>query len=255
MARIIYMTNIGTIPDEASVLVKLGEQVVGTIDEAFLERLKRRDVFVLGGQRYEFQFARGMVAQVKATADRPPTIPSWFSEMLPLSFDLGLEIGKFRRLMEEKFEKKRTRDEILKFIDEYLYVDQYGKEAIYRYFNEMYSYVGEVPNDKKIVVEFYTAYNKKFVVFHTLYGRRVNDVLSRAVAYLVGLIGKRDLEIGITDNGFYLSSEKEMQVMQVFNKLKAKDLDKIMEIALEKTEVLKRRFRHCATRSLMILRS
>ena len=255
LARIIYMTNIGTIPDEASVLVKLGEQVVGTIDEAFLERLKRRDVFVLGGQRYEFQFARGMVAQVKATADRPPTIPSWFSEMLPLSFDLGLEIGKFRRLMEEKFEKKRTRDEILKFIDEYLYVDQYGKEAIYRYFNEMYSYVGEVPNDKKIVIEFYTAYNKKFVVFHTLYGRRVNDVLSRAIAYLVGLIGKRDLEIGITDNGFYLSSEKEMQVMQVFNKLKAKDLDKIMEIALEKTEVLKRRFRHCAARSLMILRT
>ena len=255
LARIIYMTNIGTIPDEASVIVKVGEQAVGTIDEAFLERLKRRDVFVLGGQRYEFQFARGMVAQVKATADRPPTIPSWFSEMLPLSFDLSLEIGKFRRLMEEKFEKKRTKEEILKFIDGYLYVDQYGKEAIYTYFNEMWHYVDVIPNDKKIVVEFYTAYNKKFVVFHTLYGRRVNDVLSRAVAYLVGLIGKRDVEIGITDNGFYLSSEKEMQVMQVFEKLKAKDLDKIMEIALEKTEVLKRRFRHCAARSLMILRT
>ena len=254
LSRIIYMTNIGTIPDETSVKVKIGDQIVGSLDEGFLERLKRKDVFTLGGERYEFQFARGMVAQVKGSIDRPPTIPSWFSEMLPLSFDLSLEIGRFRRLMEEKFEKKRSKKEILKFIDEYLYVDAYGKEAIYNYFNEMFKYVKVIPSDKKIVVEHYNAYNKKYVVFHTLYGRRVNDVLSRAVAYLTGLLGRRDIEIGISDNGFYLSSEKKMQAMKAFESLKGKDLDKIMEIALEKTEVLKRRFRHCAGRSLMILR-
>ncbi len=254
LSRIIYMTNIGTIPDEAHVTVKVGEQIIGHIDEGFLERLKSRDVFVLGGERYEFQFARGMVAQVKSTADRPPTIPSWFSEMLPLSFDLGTEIGKFRRLIEEKFSKKRSKEEIIKFIDEYLYVDRNSAEAIYRYFNEMFLYVKEIPNDKKILIEYYNAYNKKFVVFHTLYGRRVNDVLSRAVAYLVGLLGKRDVELGINDNGFYLASENNMQARRAFDSLKSKDLDKIMEIALEKTEVLRRRFRHCAGRSLMILR-
>ena len=254
LSRIIYMTNIGTIPDETHVTVKVGEQVIGYIDEGLLERLKRRDVFVLGGDRYEFQFASGMVAQVKSTVDRPPTIPSWFSEMLPLSFDLAMEIEKFRRLMEEKFSKKRSREEILKFIDEYLYVDKNSAEAIYRYFNEMFQYVKEIPNDKKILIEHYTAYNKKFVVFHTLYGRRVNDVLSRATAYLVGLLGKRDVEIGINDNGFYLSSEDNMQARRAFDSLKSKDLDNVMEIALEKTEVLRRRFRHCAGRSLMILR-
>ncbi len=254
LSRIIYMTNIGTIPDETHITVKVGEQIIGHIDEGFLERLKSRDVFVLGGERYEFQFARGMVAQVKSTADRTPTIPSWFSEMLPLSFDLAMEIGKFRRLMEEKFAKGRSKKEIIDFIDEYLYVDKNSAEAIHRYFNEMYQYVKEIPNDKKILIEYYNAYNKKFVVFHTLYGRRVNDVLSRAVAYLVGLLGKRDVEIGVNDNGFYLSSENNMQAKRGFDSLKSKDLDKIMEIALEKTEVLRRRFRHCAGRSLMILR-
>jgi ATP-dependent Lhr-like helicase len=254
LSRIIYMTNIGTIPDESHIRVKIGDQVVGSVDEGFLERLKRKDVFALGGERYEFQFARGMVAQVKGSVDRPPTIPSWFSEMLPLSFDLSIEIGRFRRLMEEKFVKKRCKSEILKFIDKYLYVDEYGKEAIYNYFNEMFKYVKVIPSDNKIVVEEYNAYNKKYVVFHTLYGRRVNDVLSRAVAYLTGLLGRRDIEIGINDNGFYLSSEKSMLALKAFKSLKSKDLDKIMEIALEKTEVLKRRFRHCAGRSLMILR-
>jgi len=254
LSRIIYMTNIGTIPDETHVTVKVGEQIIGHIDEGFLERLKSRDVFVLGGERYEFQFARGMVAQVKSSAGRPPTIPSWFSEMLPLSYDLGAEIGKFRRLMEEKFSKGRSKKEIIDFIDEYLYVDKNSAEAIYRYFNEMFLYVKEIPNDKKIVIEHYNSYNKKFVVFHTLYGRRVNDVLSRATAYLVGLLGKRDVELGVNDNGFYLASENNMQAKRAFDSLKSKDLNKIMEIALEKTEVLRRRFRHCAGRSLMILR-
>lgn len=157
--------------------------------------------------------------------------------------------------MEEKFLKKRSKNEILDFINEYLYVDKNGAEAIYNYFNEMFLYAKVIPNDKKIVIEHYSSYNKKFVIFHTLYGRRVNDVLSRATAYLTGLIHHRDIEIGINDNGFYLSSDKPIQASKAFQNLKNKDIDKIMEIALEKTEVLRRRFRHCATRGLMILRT
>ena len=64
MARVIYMTNIGTIPSESGVLVKVGDLVVGTIDEGFLEKLKPGDVFVLGGNTYEFKNAAGMVARV-----------------------------------------------------------------------------------------------------------------------------------------------------------------------------------------------
>src|SRR3989344_7594086 len=102
LARVIYMTNTGTIPDETFVTVKVGDQVIGHIDEAFLERLKRNDVFVLGGQRYEFLYSKGMTAFVNSSVYRHPTIPSWFSEMLPLSFDLAMEIGRFRKLMEER---------------------------------------------------------------------------------------------------------------------------------------------------------
>jgi len=43
LARVIYMTNIGTIPDETSIKVKIGETTLGTIDETFLERMKRND--------------------------------------------------------------------------------------------------------------------------------------------------------------------------------------------------------------------
>ncbi|MEK6953107.1 MAG: ATP-dependent helicase [Nanoarchaeota archaeon] len=255
MARVLYMTNIGTIPDETSVKVKIQDQVIGSIDEGFLEKLKRGDIFVLGGSTYQFLFSRGTVAQVKAVPEKNPTVPSWFSEMLPLSFDLASDIQKFRRYVEDLFVNKKTKEEIIKFINEYLYLDENAANAIYEYFNEQYLY-SEVPNDKKLLIEFYhDEKNKKYVIFHSLYGRRVNDVLSRAVAYAIAKIQKRDVEIGINDNGFYLSSYQNMQVLRAFELLTSENLEEVMKRAIEKTEVLKRRFRHCAMRALMILRS
>ncbi len=254
LARVLYMTNIGTIPDEISVKVKVGEQVVGTIEEAFLERLRPGDIFVLGGQVYQFKFARGMVAQVSASANRPPNVPSWFSEMLPLSFDLALEIGRFRKLLNEKFCHGKSKQEIMDFINSYVYVDKNAAKSIYNYFFEQFNYA-EIPSHSRIIIEHYTnEQGMKHVIFHSLYGRRVNDCLSRAVAFAISRTQHRDVEIGINDNGFYIASEKSLNVMHAFKLIKSKDFRKVLNMAIDRTEVLKRRFRHCAMRALMILR-
>lgn len=253
LSRVIYMTNIGTIPDETAVIVKIGEQVIGTLDEGFLERLGRGDVFVLGGNTYEFLYSKGMVAQVKAAEQRSPTVPSWFSEMLPLSFDLAVDIGKFRRYMEDMFVNKKSKKEVLDYINSYLYVDENAANSIYGYFKEQYLYA-LIPHDRRLVIEHYEDNAKKYAIFHSLYGRRVNDVLSRAIAYAISKIQHRDVEIGINDNGFFLTSEKQIQALRALSLLKPNELRQVMEKAIERTEVLKRRFRHCATRALMILR-
>ncbi len=254
MARIIYLTNIGTIPEESFVTVKIGEQVVGMIDEGFLERLQPGDAFVLGGNVYMFKFSRGMTAQVTTSVNRPPTVPSWFSEMLPLSFDLAMEIGRFRRLMNERFVSKKSKEEILKFINEHLYVDEKAANSIYTYFAEQYHF-SLIPSDKRIVVEHYVDKGRTYVIFHTLFGRRVNDCLSRALAFVIGRSQHRDVEVGISDNAFYLAAEKTFNPLRAFELLKTSDLHDISEQAIEKSEALKRRFRHCASRSLMILRN
>ncbi len=253
MARVIYMTNSGTIPDESNVKVKINDYSVGTVEEEFLEKLKKGDIFVLGGNTYEFKFSRGTVAQVVSAEGKRPTVPSWFSEMLPLSFDLANEVGRFRHLMEQKL-KTQTREEIIKFINEFLYLDKNAAEAIYNYFKEQYNFL-EIPHYKKILIENYKdEKGKMYVIFHTLYGRRVNDALSRSLAYIIGLTQHRDVEISFNDNGFYLSYEKNVNVIKAFNSLKTKELKRVLEFAIDKSEVLKRRFRHCAMRSLMILR-
>ncbi|MGV8087042.1 MAG: ATP-dependent helicase [Candidatus Woesearchaeota archaeon] len=260
LARMLYMTNIGTIPDESFIKVKLQGSLndensyIGQIDENFLERLKRSDVFVLGGNSYEFLYAQGMTAFVRSSVNRPPTVPSWTSETLPLSYDLALEIQKFRRYMNDHFEKKSSKKEIMEFINKYLYVDTYGANAIYEYFSDQYNY-SAIPHDKCITIEYFNDDNKKYIIFHTLYGRRVNDVLSRILGMIIGKIQHKDVEINITDNGFYILTADNIQAARAFNLIKSNDLRKIAQMSLDKTEVLARRFRHCATRSLMILRT
>ncbi len=255
LARVIYMTNLGTIAEESFINVVIQNpmerrgQIIGKIDESFLERMKRGDIFVLGGQKYQFLYTRGMKAYVMSDVSKNPTIPSWFSEMLPLNFEVALDIGKFRRLIKERIKNKK---ECIDFIKEYIYCKNEIAEEIYNYFKEQNDFA-VIPDDKVIAVEKFKE-EKEYLVFHTLYGRRVNDALSRAYAYAAARLRYRDVEIGIGDNGFFIAGE-DLNADKIIEWVKSKDLKAILNEAIEKTDVLKRRFRHCASRSLMILRS
>ncbi len=254
MTRVIYMTNLGTIPEESYVTVKIKDQIIGKLDEPFLERLKPGDVFVLAGKTYQFRYTNGMTAQVTASVDRPPTVPNWISEMLPLSFDLAMQIGRFRRLVEDKLKHDYEKEDILEFIKGWVYCDDKNAEQIYNYFNEQFL-VSKIPHDKRIVIELYRDENQKYAVFHTMFGRRVNDCLSRALAFVIGKMEKRDVEVAINDNGFYLAHSTNINYMKAFRMLEPTIFREIVEKSIEKSQLMVRRFRHAATRSLMILRN
>ena len=255
LARVLYMTNIGTIPEESFINVKIAgsEESIGFIDETFLGRMKKGDVFVLGGRKYLYRYTRGMNLYVAAEVRRNPTIPSWFSEMLPLSFDSALEANKFRSLMKKQINSNASKQKVIDLIMPNLYVPKETAEAIYNYFLEQHSFL-EIPSESTIIVEKFIDNGKKYLLFHTLYGRRVNDTLSRAYGYIIGVLGGRDVEVGITDNGFYLAGEN-MMLNRAISELKEKNIEQILKEAINNTDVLARRFRHCAARSLMILRS
>ena len=254
LARVIYLTNLGTIPSEGGVqvVVNSGEkrgQLVGKVDEAFLEKLKKGDIFVLGGQKYQFIHSKGMTAFVHSGITRNPTIPSWFSEMLPLNFELARSIGRLRKLVKEKLGNK---EKCIGFIREFLYCKEYIAEEIYNYFKQQQEF-SEIPDEKTIVVEKFKE-EKEYLLFHSLYGRRVNDALARAYAFAAARLKHRDVEMGINDNGFFIAGER-LDENKIIPWVKSKDLRLILKEAIEKTEVLRRRFRHCAERSLMILRN
>ncbi len=255
LARMLFMTNTGTIPDESYITVKIhgSGEVVGKLDEFFLERLRKGDVFVLGGEKYVFLHSRGMTAFVKPAVDVPPTIPHWVSEMLPLSYDLALAIGRFRKTIRGYFEAGADEKTIQDTIASLLLADEKTVKAVYTYLKEQYDFY-TIPHHEHILAEHYEEDGYHYLLVSSIYGRRVNDVLSRAFALLAGRLLKRDVRIGITDMGFYMMSHEPIRLERILPYLKADKLRMLMREAIIDSEALARRFRHAATRGLMILR-
>jgi ATP-dependent Lhr-like helicase len=185
---------------------------------------------------------------VRANISKSPTIPSWFSEMLPLSFDAALQIGKFRGLVKERL---RNRKECIRFIQDFVHCSEKAAVTIYEYCREQEEF-SELSDDKTIVMEKFKE-EKEFIVFHSMYGRRVNDALAKAFAFAAGRLRQRDVELGVNDSCFFIAGET-LDENKILGVVGSKNLRKILEEAIENSDALKRRFRHCATRSLMILR-
>ena len=281
-ARVIYSLNIGTIPDEVKIRVKTVDgKKVGYIEEAFLERLMPGDIFVLGGKTYEFVKSRRSTAYVRKVKGKKPTVPSWFSEQLPLSFDLAIEIGKYRKKIFEMLRSSRNRRNLIDFLKKELLLSENEAKAIYEYFKIEYDFLRKhnikyFPSHDTILIEtFLDDRGYRNIVFHTLYGRRVNDALSRAYAYVLTKMIGRSVGIAISDNGFVLMvpsdlklnkwnrikrvkkmlSNREFSIKELINSVNDENIEEILKKAILNTEMMKRKFRHVATRGLMILRN
>ncbi|MCS7123099.1 MAG: ATP-dependent helicase [Candidatus Aenigmarchaeota archaeon] len=273
--RVIYTLNIGTIPDEVKIKVRtIDGKFVGFIEESFLERLMPSDIFVLGGKTYEFVKSKRNVAYVVEAKEKKPTIPSWFSEQLPLSYELAIEIGKFREKIFKMIENNE-KEKIIEFLEKEYFAEKDVAKEIYDYFLLQYNFlkyfgIKEFHSDKNVIVENVVDEKEgvQNIIFHSLYGRRVNDCLSRAYAYALSKKINKSVKTSITDNGFILSFELEKERKGIFGyKYKTINSEKVVSLvnknnieelvrkSLLNTELIKRKFRHCASRSYMILKN
>jgi ATP-dependent Lhr-like helicase len=259
LARVIYMTNIGTIPDSftCDVYTRADDEWVGNLDESYLDTLEKGDVFVLGGQNFEFQYRRGSKVYADRTNARP-TVPSWFSERLPLSYDLGRSILEFQGELLRKF-GKRGKPAVRVWLREFP-LDENSVRAIARMFDEQVRYAGpeSVSTDSRLAVEIELdrdEYERHYYV-HSNYGRKFNDGLSRVVAYRCANAANTNVSVAVADHGFTVSMplNRKVDVAEILRDIDPEDVRSDLRAALGGTELLQRYFRINATRSLMILK-
>ena len=259
LARVIYMTNIGTIPDSftCDVYTRADNEWVGDLDESYLDTLEKGDVFVLGGQNFEFRYRRGSKVYADRTSARP-TVPSWFSERLPLSYDLGRNILAFQGELLDRFEK-RGKPAVRVWLREFP-LDENSVRAIARMFDEQLRYAGpeSVSTDRRLAVEIELdrdEYERHYYV-HSNYGRKFNDGLSRVVAYRCANAANTNVSVAVADHGFTVSMplNRKVDVAEILRDIDPEDVREDLRAALDGTELLQRYFRINATRSLMILK-
>lgn len=258
LARVIYMTNIGTIPDSFScdVFTRGDNEWVGDLDEEYLNTLQKGDVFVLGGDRFKYQYRRGTKVYVDPTGDRP-TVPSWFSERLPLSYDLGCEILGFHGDLLDRLTTgpQAVRD----WLSDYP-IDGNSRSALARMFDEQVRYAGpdSVSTDELLAIETHVDADagRRYYYVHSNYGRRFNDGLSRLLAYLCTHRTNTNVGVAVADHGFVLSMpfNRSVAITELIQTIDPGEIRSNLRSALRGTELLKRYFRINATRSLLVLR-
>ncbi|ARS90162.1 ATP-dependent helicase [Natrarchaeobaculum aegyptiacum] len=259
LARVIYMTNIGTIPDSftCDVYTRASDEWVGQLDEDYLDTLEKGDVFVLGGNHFEYRYRRGSKIYVDRTSAQP-TVPSWYSERLPLSYDLGREVLAFQGELLDHYEAggpPRVRAWLRDFP-----LDDDAVRAIARLFDHQLRYAGpeSVSTDDRLAVEVVRdreEYERHYYV-HSGSGRRLNDGFSRLLAYRCAQVATANVKVAVADNGFVLTMplNRKIDLEGIIDDLEPEQVRADLRTALSGTDLLQRYFRINATRSLMILK-
>ncbi|MFB6311301.1 MAG: ATP-dependent helicase [Salinirussus sp.] len=259
LARVIYMTNVGTIPDSFTCTVETrgdGERV-GHLDEEYLDTLEPGDVFVLGGSRYEYRYRRGATVYADPTSDRP-TVPSWYSERLPLSFDLATEILRFQATLIDAFERggePAARVHLREFP-----IDDGAVRALTNMFARQFAYSGadSVSTSDRLVIEEerdHDDYERRYYV-HSWYGRRFNEGLSRLLAHRCAREATANVTVAVADNGFTLALplNRKLDLEGLLRDIDPAAVRGDLRESLDRTDLLERYFRINATRSLLILK-
>lgn len=256
--RMIFYTNVGTIPDSSDFRVELEtyRTRLGMLSEKFVERLTPGDIFVLGSHTYQFRRTVGSRVVVSEAFGRRPTIPNWIGEDLPRSFELSQQIGRFIEVVAQKIQKEDD-VEVKDWVIRSFQVDEIVAQTIVDYVREQLLFLNTVPSDKRLLIEsFIDPQGRLNLIFHCYYGRRVNDALSRSFAYAIGKKIDADVGSAVNDNGFLLMLplNKMIDTAIIPDLVSSENLETILKQAIINTELFQTRFRHVANRALMILR-
>ncbi|MCI0497070.1 MAG: ATP-dependent helicase [Thermoplasmata archaeon] len=255
--RMIYFMNIGTIPQEVSYRVFLEYGMpLGELSEKFVERLQTGAIFLLGGKTYELTAVRGNKVYVQDAHGRKPTIPSWSGEMLPRTYDLSVEVGRFRAKLSRMISKGTPDHEIEGYIMENYHTDLGSARSVISYFRQQLDMMESVPTDRNVIIEGYLDdVGRTNVLFHFPFGRRVNDALSRAYAFRFSQEYSENVKVSLTDDNFMLTLASEVPLEDVPGMLRSGDLEDVLRRAVRQSELFRQRFRHTGARAMMILRN
>ncbi|MCD6559279.1 MAG: DEAD/DEAH box helicase [Palaeococcus sp.] len=175
-----YYENLSTIPDEVSyrVLNISSNHIIGRLDESFVMDLEEGMEFIMHGRSWIVlgidEDAR--LLKVRESKSLESAIPSWEGEMIPVPFEVALEVGRLKRELIFNFEmaKRFLRD--VEFMENELKI----AERILRKQDPL-------GTDRDVGIESLS----KALVIHADFGNRANEALGRFIwAFLSSRYGK-----------------------------------------------------------------
>ncbi|ESA33412.1 dead deah box helicase [Leptolyngbya sp. Heron Island J] len=228
-----HRLSIGTITGNQQVrVVYTNRRKLGTVDEGFVSRLKKGDVFFFAGRQLEFFQMKDMVLYVKNTRKKSATIPVWTGGNLAISDCLSHHL---RRQITQVKAGESISPEIACIMPILATQDR----------------ISHLPADQELLIETWKSREGQHLYVFPFEGRFVHEGLGFLWTYRFAQYQKATFTVSVNDYGFEVLAPKGYPFETVFQKHQAHffALDHIVEdiqASLNISELTQRRFRSIA---------
>jgi ATP-dependent helicase Lhr and Lhr-like helicase len=221
---------IGTIVDDAQITVQyLGGARLGSVEEAFIARLKPGDRFVFAGKPLEYVRVRDMKAWVRRASSSKGAIPRWLGSRLPLSGELAAalraRLGEAERGVFRGPEMRAVRPIL-----------------------EVQAKWSRIPAADELLIESVASREGRHLFFFPFEGRLVHEGLAALFAYRISRLRPITFSMAANDWGFELLSSEESPIREALGAglLEPANLLADIPASLNATEMARRQFREIA---------
>jgi len=225
-----HRMSIGTIVSDASIKVKyLTGGNIGTVEESFISRLKRGDVFMFAGRLLELIRIHEMTAYVKRSKGKKVAIPRWGGGRMPLSSELAdAVLDRLARAAQGQFKGPEMR--------------------LVKPLLQLQLAWSGLPGPNTLLVEHWQSREGYHLFVYPFAGRQVHIGLASLFAWRISQQQPATFSISVNDYGFELLSAESPD----WTKLKDGSLlspERLFEDVIESlnsSELAQRRFREIA---------
>ncbi|HYB92588.1 MAG TPA: ATP-dependent helicase, partial [archaeon] len=246
-----YFGNLSMIPDEKQFIVidETDDAPIGVLDEAFVAEYGQPGTkFIERGSAWKIRRVSGDHIYVRPIQDPTGAIPSWVGEEIPVPFEIALEVGRIRGLVEERLNEKVKIEEISFELSKQYPVDEKTASRAIAETVEQVEKGYPVPTDKRIILEKWEDY----IVINCSFGSLVNRTMARLLGYI--LSEKTERTIGVQQDPYRVVIQiiggqwtiSPQEIVNLFNELSNSDVKKLAVNAMVKTGLFKKRMVHVA---------
>lgn len=277
------LQNMGVIPNEGVVSVRLKSRTLGSIEETFLRNLKIGDVFIIAGRAVKLERVGMMEVFVSKADHATPTVPRWNANKMPLTNKVAEEIVAFRGEIRAQIETKGADDaSITPWIAGRLDCGQVNASLIHQMYAAQHA-LSEIPTADFLLVEEYVSQGNegppeeevlqkrkpmkrrlpahmptaRHYFFHCLIGRAGNEALSRVLALRISRLRGGNAVATPDDYGFVLTVTKDQKITEADLPalLTPQNFAEDLNESLSRSDLLKYHFRNAAQAGLMVYRN
>jgi ATP-dependent Lhr-like helicase len=222
---------------------------VGVLQEAFVAEYGKPGVkFTLRGRAWKILNIHNDKIYVKAEDDPTGAIPSWIGEEIPVPMEVALEVGRVKAQIEDGLNAGEAPKAIAARLSE---VYPASPTTLMRAMREQVDHhkAGHPsPTDKRVLLEEW----EDNVLIHANFGTLVNRTLARVIGHIIS--EETGYPVGVQQETYMMATQTvgEIDARYVARMLKSladKDVEKIIEDAVTKTGLFKRRLINVARKA------